>query len=256
MNHISIIPFGSGSTGNSIYIDLNSHCFLVDMGIGYKKVRDALAIHGRDLSDIEAIFLTHGHYDHIKSAPAISNHTRCPVYTHNSSMYPIRNIKSERISLNTFERFEVSEGFYVTMFPVSHDYVQTCGFLFESGGMKIGYVTDCGKMCDTIFSYLKGCDIVIIESNHDIDMLKNGPYPKKLQHRILSKYGHLSNADCADTIDRLYGSGTKHFLLAHLSKINNTPEIALRTVSDKMANKDVTIDICPEEGSDIYKFVV
>ena len=255
MSLIRVIPFGSGSTGNSVYMEFNSHCFLVDMGIGYKKVRDALALHDRELADIEAIFLTHGHYDHIKSAPAISNHTECPVYAHRSSMYPIRNIRSDRISVNPYETFEPCKGLSVTMFPVSHDYVQTCGFLFESGGMKVGYVTDCGKMTDAIFSYLAGSDLVVIESNHDIEMLKNGPYPRQLQQRILSKYGHLSNIECAETIARLYETGTRHFLLAHLSRINNTPEIALRTSVSKMAGKDVTIDVCPEEGSDIYEFL-
>ncbi len=256
MSQISIIPFGSGSTGNSIYIEFNSHHLLVDMGIGYKKVRDALALHDRQLSDIEAIFLTHGHYDHVKSASAISNHTDCPVYAHQSSMYPIRNIRSRRIAVNACETFTVSDDLSVTMFPVSHDYVQTCGFLFASGGMKIGFVTDCGKMNDTIFSYLSGSDLVIIESNHDIEMLKNGPYPRQLQQRILSKYGHLSNIDCADTIERLFDTGTRHFLLAHLSRINNTPEIALGTSTGKMAGKDVTIDICPEEGSKMYEFFI
>ena len=256
MGLIKVIPFGSGSTGNSIYIEFNSHAFLVDMGIGYKKVRDAMALYDRHLEDLEAIFLTHGHYDHVKSASAISNHTECPVYSHQSSMYPIRNIRSRRISINTYETFQAVDGLTVTMFPVSHDYVQTCGFLFESGGMKIGYVTDCGKMNDTIFSLLSGSDLVIIESNHDVEMLKNGPYPRQLQRRILSKYGHLSNDDCADTIDRLYETGTKHFLLAHLSRINNTPQIALETSLEKMAGKKVTIGLCPEEGSEMYEFLL
>ena len=254
MDKVIIIPFGSGSTGNSIYIEFNSHRFLVDMGIGYRKIRDALAMHNRDMADIEAIFLTHGHYDHVKSASAISNHTACPVYALQSSMYPIRNIKSDRIAVDLYESFEPAESLSVTAFPVSHDYVQTCGFVFESGGIKIGYVTDCGKMNETIFSYLQGSDIVIIESNHDIEMLKNGPYPRQLQQRILSRFGHLSNIDCAETIDRLYSSGTRHFLLAHLSRVNNTPEIAFRTSAEKMAGKDVTIDVCPEEGDEIYEF--
>ena len=103
MSQINILPIGSGSTGNSIYIEIGPHRILVDMGIGFKKIRDALNRYDRNIEDIDAIFVTHGHYDHVKSASAIANHTSCKVYAEQSSMYPIRNIRSERICVNIDE---------------------------------------------------------------------------------------------------------------------------------------------------------
>ena len=254
MSQINILPIGSGSTGNSIYIEIGPHRILVDMGIGFKKIRDALNRYDRNIEDIDAIFVTHGHYDHVKSATAIANHTSCKVYAEQSSMYPIRNIRSERICVNIDEPFEPLNGLKVTMFLVPHDYVRTCGYIFEYEGKKVSYVTDCGKMNDKIFSYISNADVTIIESNHDIGMLKNGPYPIQLQNRILSKFGHLSNVDCAETIARLYETGCRNFFLAHLSLHNNTPEIALQTVMEKMEGKDVSIFVCPDSGDQIYYF--
>ncbi|MCR4634412.1 MAG: MBL fold metallo-hydrolase [Erysipelotrichaceae bacterium] len=254
MSFINVLPIGSGSTGNSIYIEIGDHRILIDMGIGYKKVRDALLKHGRNIEEIDAIFVTHGHYDHVKSASAICNHTSCKVYAEQSSMYPLRSIKAERISIRPDLPFEPLHSLNVTMFSVPHDYVRTCGYIFECGGRKLAYVTDCGKMNEKIFSYISGADVVIIESNHDVEMLKNGPYPIQLQNRILSKFGHLSNEDCASTIEQLYETGSRNFFLAHLSRHNNTPEIALRTTMDRMEGKDVNVYICPDAGDDLYTF--
>ena len=254
MSFINILPVGSGSTGNAIYIEIGPHRILMDMGIGFKKIRDALLKYERNIEDIDAIFITHGHYDHVRSAKAIANHTSCKVYAEPSSMYPIRDIKAERVSVNIDEPFEPLPGLKVTMFLVPHDYVRTCGYIFEYEGRKVSYVTDCGKMNDTIFSYICAADVTIIESNHDVEMLKNGPYPIQLQNRILSKFGHLSNDDCADTIARLYDTGSRNFFLAHLSLHNNTPEIALSTTMNKMEGKDVHIFVCPDAGDQIYSF--
>ena len=109
-------------------------------------------------------------------------------------------------------------------------------------------------MNDKIFKELSGSDVCIIESNHDIEMLKNGPYPRELQRRILSEYGHLSNDDCATTISRLYEAGTRNFLLAHLSRQNNTPEKALETLKSVMKDKDINVYVCPVEGNDLLSY--
>jgi len=253
MGSINIIPVGSGSTGNSIYIEIEGHRFLIDMGIGFKKIRDALKLHERDMKDIEAIYLTHSHSDHIKSAPAIANNTSCPIYADASHMYGIRKINAERLILKAYETIDM-DGMEVRMFYVPHDFVKTCGYTFFANGRKVGFVTDCGLMNDTILEELAGSDVVIIESNHDVEMLKNGPYPRMLQERILSKYGHLSNADCADTIAKLYDTGTRNFLLAHISRNNNTPECALNETRQRMQDKDIFLYACPEEGNDLLSF--
>ena len=107
MNEIKILPFGSGSTGNSVYIEIGPYHLLVDMGIGFRKIRDTLFLYDRDISSIEAIFITHGHYDHIKSAKAIANHVSCNVYCDSSALYPIRDISARRVVIEPYEMFKM-----------------------------------------------------------------------------------------------------------------------------------------------------
>lgn len=253
MSSINIIPIGSGSTGNSIYFEIGPYHLLIDMGIGSKKVKAALSINNRNIEDIDAIFLTHGHYDHTKACKAIANATNCNVYANESSMYPIRDINANRIIIEEGQT-EIFQDLFVTMFHVPHDYSFTSGYTFTYKNTKLAYVTDCGKMYDSIFNELLDSDVVIIESNHDIEMLKHGPYPKELQNRILSKYGHLSNIDCANTINELYKHGTKNFLLAHISLKNNTSELALNTTKTLLNTEDIYLYACPEEGNDLLEF--
>ena len=254
MSFIRVMPIGSGSTGNCFYIEMGEHRFLIDMGIGYKKVRDALLKNDRQIEDVEAIFVTHGHYDHVKSAVPVCNHTACKVYANETIMYNIKDVKAERVKAEAGDCFEPLEGLNVRMFFVPHDFVKTCGFSFECDGRKLSYVTDCGQMNEMIFSEIRGSDVVIIESNHDVKMLKEGPYPIQLQNRILSRFGHLSNDECAETIAKLYEEGTKDFFLAHLSRHNNTPELAFSTTSKRMEGKDIHLFICPVEGDELYSF--
>ena len=152
------------------------------------------------------------------------------------------------------KQFEALEGLYVTAFAVPHDFVRTCGYVFEWMNKKLAYVTDCGQMNENILSMIQGADVLIIESNHDVDMLKNGPYPYPLQKRILSKFGHMSNDQCADTIEAAYRNGTKNFLLAHISLNNNTFETALQTSLKKMEGKDVHICVCHDQGDGMIEF--
>ena len=255
MDRINIIPVGSGSTGNCIYLEIGDHRLLIDMGIGYRKVRDALLKNERNIEDVDAIFLTHGHYDHVKAAVPIANHTNCPIYGNETIMYPIRMIdEGRRFIFKTGISEEVLPGLFVRMFPVPHDYVRTCGYTFTCEDRKISLVTDCGQMNDLIIDELSGSDVVIIECNHDVEMLKNGPYPYPLQRRILSKYGHLSNDDCADTILRLCETGTRHFLLAHLSLNNNTPELAFNTVRNRTIGCDLDLYVCRDESDDLLSY--
>ena len=254
MKNINIIPIGSGSTGNSIYIEIGGYHLLVDMGIGYKKVKEALKIHGRDMNDIDAVFMTHGHHDHCKAAEAISNHIRCKVYAGKTVMFSIRKIKAEREVLKINETIELFPGLLIRMFPIPHDFVYTCGYVFQTSDVKLAYVTDCGRMNDRILEELSGADVIIIESNHDVEMLKNGPYPWPLQERIRSEAGHLSNDECAETIGYLIQKGTSHFLLAHLSLQNNTPQKALETIRSRISDPKIDLYVCPAEGNDLLTY--
>ena len=253
MSPVSVIPIGSGSTGNAFHIGIGPYQILVDMGIGFRKVRDALEKNGRNIEDIDAIFLTHGHHDHVKAATAIANHVSCRVYANMTAMYAIRSIPLERVALQPWEESEVLPGLIVKMFPIPHDYAGTCAYVFRYEDRKIGFLTDCGRMDEKILQQLQGCDPVIIEANHDVEMLKNGPYPRDLQKRILSRYGHLSNEDCAMAIAWLYEKGSRNFLLAHISQNNNLPELALKAVRDRIDEEDLFLYACPAEGDDLLK---
>ena len=254
MNEIKIIPIGSSSSGNCFYLEMGGYHLLIDLGIGYKKVKNALEVNGLDLSMIDGVFVTHGHGDHIKAAEVISKRLNCKIYAESSSMYSLRKTVVDRISINTYEDIEIFPGLIVRMFMVPHDFVKTCGYIFKYGDKKVGFVTDCGKMSEDIIDELKGSDVIIIESNHDKEMLKNGPYPKQLQARILSKYGHLSNDGCAKTIKVLSEYGTKNYLLAHISKHNNTYELALKTTRDYIKDDSINIYVCKEESTDLLNY--
>ena len=251
MNDICIIPVGSGSTGNCFYLEMDSHHILIDMGMGYRKVKAALEKHGRNIEDIEAVFVTHGHGDHIRSAEALCHHVCAPIYADGSSFYPIRKTDNQKRALEAGREYEILEGLFVTMFTVPHDYVKTCGYSFRTGKRKLSYVTDCGAMSESILEYIYGSDTVIIEANHDVEMLKKGPYPYYLKQRILSKHGHLSNEDCAITVDKLYEKGTRSFLLAHLSRHNNTPDLARKIVEDALQDREHYLYVCPPDGDDL-----
>ena len=253
MKNINVITIGSGSTGNCFYIEMNDYSFLIDMGMGYRITKNILEKNYRNLENVLAIFVTHGHSDHIKANIAIGNHTRCGVYADSSCMYSIREMQNIKVPIEIDKEFEPMPGLYAKAFPVSHDYYRTCGYTFRYEDCKVGYVTDCGKMHDYIIDELAGSDLVIIESNHDVTMLKNGPYPYYLQDRILSEYGHLSNDECASTIKKLYDMGTRHFMLAHISKNNNTPQLAFNTTNDLLNKEDAHIYVCPEIGDELIE---
>lgn len=254
MSEINIIPIGSGSTGNCFFIKMFEYQFLIDMGIGVKQVSKALNSHGFDLKDINFIFVSHGHNDHVKSHEAICNNTDCVIYTNETVLYSIRKANAEKVVLEIEEEIKVCDDFSVKMISLPHDFVKTCGFIFKCHGRKIAYVTDCGMMNDKILKELYDSYLVILESNHDLDMLKNGPYPKFLQDRVRSKYGHLSNDDCAKTVKKLYEKGTRNFILAHVSLKNNTKQLAYDTTYNALKCDDAYIYVCEKESEDLLCF--
>lgn len=253
MDDIKIIPIGSGSSGNSMFIELGPYKILVDIGLNCKTISETLNINQYNLEDIDIVFITHTHNDHIKGFNVTRKRLNCPIYgSKDTSFYFYGK------GVGTFDLYtkkELLKDLYVTMFEVSHDEKGTVGYIFEYKDYKIGYATDIGEMTDTIVELLKGSNIVVIESNHDKEMLKNGPYPTYLKARINSKYGHLSNEDCAKTIKILYESGTRNFLLAHISKENNTPELAYKTTYELLNKNDAYIKVLKDKDTELLVFV-
>lgn len=224
-----LITLSSGSRGNSILIEGKDTKILIDAGICAREIEKRLTEVGTDPKQINAILITHEHSDHIKGVDVFARKNKCKVYAHKLIWEKLdgclKNLsKLQKIEFENYEFF-INE-LAIMPFEVMHDAVHTCGFSVITGGRKISVVTDIGKITPKIISALKGSDLVVIESNHDVDMLMTGPYPGYLKRRIISSHGHLSNEECANTIRQLVNYGTKNFVLAHLSETNNTEEAA------------------------------
>lgn len=209
----------SGSKGNATLVFTKDATFLVDMGIPIKTIEDELYKFNKTINDITAVLITHNHADHYRSIKAFSP----------KKMYSLEGTIPGSLSnvIEVFKPFEVKDT-KITAFPTSHDASNPCGFVFESEGEKLVYMTDTGVYLSSNTSLLKNPDYLIIESNHDIQMLLHTNRPMELIQRILSDYGHLCNEDSAFASIEIIGDNTKEIVLAHLSEEANTPELALK----------------------------
>ena len=228
---ISTCSLSSGSSGNSILIKSENAAILVDAGLSAKNTVESLANFGVDIKSLDAIFITHEHIDHVKGLKVISNKYKIPVYmmweSFNNLNQDYKSAMSEVINfIKPQEPVNISD-LTVECYNTPHDSAASVGYTVRQGDRKfIGVATDVGCVTNEMITALSGCEIIYIESNHDLELLKNSSYPADLKRRIKSKSGHLSNADCANTLPILIKSGTKKILLFHLSNENNTREIA------------------------------
>lgn len=223
----------SSSSGNSTYIGSAKTGILVDAGVSAKKMKEALLSRDIDPSELGGIFITHEHSDHIKGVRILASTYKIPVFATEATL----SFLEENGALTSKFPYEVIpyEGreigdIFVKPFRTPHDSRESCGYRIEfSDGQKAAVATDIGKITDEIKSNLLGCELVMLESNHDIGMLQNGPYPYALKRRILSEVGHLSNIACADMTAELVSKGTGRIYLGHLSQDNNFPDLAYQT---------------------------
>lgn len=240
----------SGSSGNSTYIGTESTHILVDVGVTMKAVNAGLHELDLDLKDIDAIFLTHEHIDHIRAVGTIARKYDIPVY---GTLGTLREVMLNR-TLGEFShdrlfpilpdnRLDIGD-LKVLPFSIYHDAADPVGYRIESGkagengesARNVAVATDLGHYDDYIAEHLKDLDAMVLESNHDVRMLSNGPYPVSLKRRILSDHGHLSNDNCGRLLDSILSKRIKHVFLGHLSKENNLPDLALKTVQQEIDN--------------------
>ena len=250
MSELKIYSLYSGSKGNSLYISAAGVEILIDAGKNARALSNALLDIGTDIKNIAAIFVTHEHTDHISALEVISKKHEIPVHITDISAKKLDKMPDSFVHKNLVrhdEIFEVNvEGLHITSFSVPHDSMMCVGYRIDfsdnDGMHSIGVATDIGYVTKGICKNLEGCEAVVLESNHDEDMLKNGPYPYDLKKRILSNRGHLSNKSSATFGAHLAAKGTKAFMLAHLSEENNTPDTALDEFISTIA--DPSISIC------------
>lgn len=231
MENVSLISLYSGSKGNCTYIRHGEDEILIDAGRSLRALTSALSGIGSDLSRIKAIFITHEHSDHVSALEMLSKKYHIPIHiTEGSAKKVLATTSYVRSNLVCHPPLytETVGGLTVRSFPTPHDSDMSVGYTIElPNGEKIGYATDIGYITDTIRENLLGSAAVVLESNHDLRMLHDGPYPAWLKMRIEGSHGHLSNVDCSAFLPELIASGTKDILLAHLSAENNTPLAAL-----------------------------
>ena len=241
---ISIIPLFSGSTGNCTYICAGGKRILIDAGVSAKRISMGLEHVGCSLTDIDAIFVTHEHRDHIAALPVLCK--RCSATVHmTEESYRHSALDVPVTTHQTVYTVELG-GIKVNSFPLSHDSACCVGYTVEAENRRIGFMTDTGFVTDEAAYALCGCETVVIECNHDPIMLKSGPYPYYLKQRIAGKGGHLSNGDCADFCAFLAGRGPHEFYLAHLSRENNQPDIAYAAVAKRLTNMGARVHLAPE----------
>ncbi len=229
-----LCPLCSGSSGNSTYIEAGNVRLLIDAGLSCKRITELLRTIGADPAQLSAILVTHEHIDHIRGINILSKKYRIPVYANAECWQQMRG-QLKDVTPGNVCVFESDRVFYidsVAILPFSsyHDSVHAVGFTVAHKGHKAAVCTDIGHVDKRIIELLSDCELVLLEANHDVDMLMAGSYPYLLKKRILSGTGHLCNEDCGKALVELYHRGVKSAILGHLSAENNYPELALITV--------------------------
>ena len=266
---LKFISFGSGSSGNCYYLGTATDALLVDVGVGIKSLKKHARDYGIRLGGVSGILVTHDHADHIKSVGAFSYDYDVPVYATEKVHKGIdRNYCAVRkISLGhrkyifPGETFRIGD-FKITPFPVPHDASENVGYEIEVENAVFVIITDAGCTTEEMKTHIENADYLVIEANHDVEMLQSGPYPQYLKTRILSRNGHLSNSDCGKAIAENMTERLKQVWLCHLSEENNHPELARKTVEATLRSygiipgKDLELEVLKRKlPSGVYELV-
>ena len=253
---LKFISFGSGSSGNCYYLGTETDGLMIDMGVGIRTLRKHMKDYGVQIGSVHRLLVTHDHADHIKSVGSFSNDFHVPVYATervhqgiDSNYCVTRKVSAEmKKTLTTGETVELGE-FRVRPFLVPHDSNENVGYEIEAEGIVFVMITDIGAITDEIREVITKAHYLVIEANHDVQMLQNGPYPEYLKKRIRSGNGHLSNTECGEALVENMSEELKHVWLCHLSEENNHPELARKTVEAILRShgvipgKDVELEV-------------
>ncbi|MBQ2882045.1 MAG: MBL fold metallo-hydrolase [Clostridia bacterium] len=262
---VRVCTLYSGSSANCTFIENDGRAILIDAGAGVKKTGQALSSIGSSYDNIEAIFITHEHSDHIAGLKTILKyHEHIPVIGNENTLTAIRNSYPE-INCKNFHAMSTGSRanngiMQVTSFRTLHDSAECVGYIINTGNKKIGVMTDVGEETSQTLEVLSECDTLVVESNHDVDKLWNGAYPYMLKQRIGGKYGHFSNEQCGSLMERAVRSSVKNIILAHLSRENNTPELAFDTVAKHLSDMgaiiggDIDLSVAPR--NEVSKIII
>ena len=249
---------GSGSKGNCVYIEHGKTAILIDGGFSGKEINHRLKSIGRDISCLDAICVTHEHNDHIAGVGVLSRRCNLPVHANPGTFSGGENQLgklAKREEFDTGDQFVVKD-LQIRSFRVSHDTNDPVGYVISSDQATLGYCTDTGKVTHLMRQRLAGCTGLIIEFNHNLQMLKNGPYPPMLQQRVRSSHGHLANEDAAEFMQTLMHQGLEIAVLAHLSETNNTPQLAMEAARTVLADQPDSLFVLAGQSSPTQLFTL
>jgi len=249
-NHLSVCMLASGSKGNAIYISDSHTTLLVDAGLSGIEIERRLKARNLAPQEIDAVVVSHEHADHIRGVGILSRRFQLPVYISEKTN---READPAIGKINDIRSFTCGRSFIVNTlevhpFSTPHDAGDPAGFTIAGNGLKIGIATDLGIATAMVKHHLKGCSLLILEANHDPDMLMNGPYPWPLKQRIKGRTGHLSNQASRELLTELKHDKLQHVILAHLSETNNTPAKALCEVAPALEGCGTRIHVA-DQGS-------
>ena len=241
-----VSSLGSGSKGNATLIQVADTTILVDCGFGLKEIEGRLRSRGVEPDSLAGILVTHEHADHLKGAPMLANRYGIPLCsTHGTARYfkrPVATARpfhpSKRIAIGSLDIEPVT---------VPHDSAEPSQFVFHHQGLRFGLLTDLGSLTKHIHQAYQDCQVLMLECNHDPDMLHNGPYPPSLKRRVGGDFGHLSNAQAAQLLKGLNHSALQRVLVSHISEHNNDPALAIATLLPELDGHDTKIEMLTQQ---------
>ncbi|MBI1355207.1 MAG: MBL fold metallo-hydrolase [Acidobacteria bacterium] len=218
---------GSGSSGNAAFLASSNARVLVDAGFSFRQLNKRMAAIGESIENLDAVLISHEHSDHVAGLEVLARKVGAPIYmtemTADAMAWGVKPPHVETFAAGS--RLSIGD-LEIDTFTIPHDAVDPVGFCVRQNGFKVGLVTDLGYVTASIKHRIQGCDLLMLESNHDLEMLKVGPYPWSVKQRVMSRVGHLSNQAVGDFLASDFDRSTRTVVLAHLSGNNNHPEIA------------------------------
>jgi phosphoribosyl 1,2-cyclic phosphodiesterase len=238
---LRVVVLGSGSGGNAVVVESGRHRILIDAGFSSRELTRRLALVDVEPGSLSALLLTHEHVDHCRGAARFARRHRLPVFATAGTLREVRlddDAARGATVLRSGEPCEVA-GFLVEPFLLPHDAREPIGVVLEDGaGRRLGLIADCGAYTHLAWARLRQLDVLLMETNHDLDMLRNGPYPWPLKQRVAGRHGHLSNREAADGLPELLCERLRWVVLYHLSRTNNLPALAAATIGEALARED------------------
>lgn len=236
---MKIVILGSGSKGNSTLVEINGKVILIDVGFSFKAITEKMKEANYYPKDIDYVFITHDHSDHMYGLKTLLNKLSVNVYVDSKIINAYDFLKDNYKVISLSDEQMLEGNILVKSIPTSHDSISSYGFLIETNEDSMVLITDTGYINERNIVYLKNKKYYLIESNHNVEMLRNGRYPIKTQQRILSPTGHLSNEYSAAYMTKMLGTDTKKIVLCHISEENNNEEIALETYKKIFKENDI-----------------